>query len=220
MIVIGWIDGGTTTGDFAASVARLASYEVAKSRLHTILRVQSGPQMPEGRNLLVEQFLDTDGDWLMMIDTDMIFDHTIVEQLLETADEHMAPVVGGLCFGINKEFGQFPTMYQNVDGLPVVMLDVPDQRIVSVDATGAAFVLTHRTVFENNRREGKHIWFHRQWVPPTTNHPGGILGEDISWHWWLRSRGVPIFVDTEVDIGHIKPTIVSKATYARMKTDG
>lgn len=220
MIVIGWIDGGTTTGNFAYSVSMLAAYEMANQRLTSVLRIRSGPQMPEARNKLVNHFLDTEGEWLMMIDTDMVFDLKLVEQLMETADKDTAPIIGGLCFGVNEELGQFPTLYRMVDGLPTVMLDVPDSRIVEVDATGAACLLTHRSVFENNRRDGKHTWFHRQWVPPTETHPGGILGEDISWCWWLKSRGVPIVVDTEVEVGHVKPTIVSKQTYGRMNENG
>jgi len=219
MIVIGWIDAGDTTGDFAYSVSMLAAYEMSKQRLLTIIRIRHGPQMPEGRNLIVEAFLETDAEWLMMLDSDMVFDLKLIDQLMETADENTAPVVGGLCFGVNQEFGQFPTLYKMVDGLPTIMLDVPDEKIVSVDATGAACVLTHRTVFENNRRDGKHTWFHRQWVMPTETHPGGILGEDVSWFWWLKGRGIPILVDTEVDVGHVKPTIVSKLTYGRMDSN-
>ncbi len=206
-VVIGWLDNGTCAGDFTEAVARLAAYEVAQSRLCTTIRIQSGPQMPEGRNKLVTAFLDTDAEWLFMIDSDMVFNHRIIEDLLETADPLSAPVVGGLCFGVKEGIGQFPTLYHNVDGLPVVMQDVPDG-LVKVDATGAACVLTHRSVFEDNRRDGPHPWFHRREIV------GGMLGEDISWHWHLRERNVPIVVNCDVDVGHVKPTIVNKATYA------
>ena len=207
-VVIGWMDNGNTAGQFTQSVANLAAYEAVKGRLTTTLRVQSGPQMCEGRNLLVEDFLATDGQWLLMVDTDMVFTHTAVEDLMRND----ARVVGGLCFGVNKEFGQFPSMYQNQDGLPVVMLDYP-QGSVEVDATGAAFLLTHRTVFENHRRNHIHTWFHRREIPPTNNHPGGILGEDLSWCWWLRENDVKIIVDTTVEIGHMKLSTVGTRSY-------
>jgi len=211
-VVIGWLDNGTTKGDFTESVARLAAFEVAQGRLATTLRIKSGPQMPEGRNLLVEQFLETDAEWLMMLDSDMVFNHRLIEDLLQTADPLSAPVVGGLCFGVNQQFGQFPTLYQNGDGQPTVMRDIPDG-LVKVDATGAACVLTHRSVFETFRRDSPHPWFHRRTVEPTDAHPGGVLGEDISWCWHLREQQVPIIVDTTIDVGHIKPTLVNRATY-------
>jgi len=206
-VVIGWLDNGLTTGDFTECVARLAAFEVSQRRLATTIRIRSGPQMPEGRNLLVTQFLETDADWLLMVDSDMVFTHRLIEDLLATADRDAAPVVGGLCFGVNQELGQFPTMYTNVDGMPTVSKEIP-AGLVKVDATGAACVLTHRSVFEQNRREGKHTWFHRRVLPT-----GDVLGEDISWCWWLREQGVPIIVDTTIDVGHVKTTLVNRATY-------
>ena len=207
-VTVGWVDGGVCRGEWAESLTKLVAYETMRNRLASIVRVQSGPQMEEGRNLLVDRFLETDGQWLLMVDTDMVFDHDAVERLLEVDSR----VVGGLCFGINREFGQFPTMYRNVDGLPVVMLDYP-QGQVEVDATGAAFLLTHRTVFENHRRNHEHTWFHRREIPPTADHPGGILGEDLSWCWWLRENNVKIVVDTTVEVDQIKPSVVGTVSY-------
>ncbi len=212
MFVVGWIDSGTTSGRFTESVTQLAAYEAHMRRLASIVRVQSGPQMCEGRNLIVEQFLTVNADWLFMVDTDMTFPHDSVERLLATADPVLRPMVGGLCYGIDKHIGQFPTLYKNVDGLPVVVKDHPGG-IVEVDATGAAFTLMHRSLFERYERSGPHRWFHRRTIEPTATHPGGILGEDVSWCWWLRECGVTILVDTTLEAGHMKPVEVNTATF-------
>ena len=211
-VVVGWVDGGGTRGEWAESVTKLVAYETHKNRLVSVIRVQSGPQMEEGRNRLVEKFLETDAEWLLSVDTDMVFDHDSAERLLHTALEHDVLMVGGLCFGINKEFGQFPTMYRTIDGMPHVLFNELEG-VVSVDATGAAFTLTHRTLFENHRRDSPHPWFHRREIPASDVHPGGILGEDLSWCWHLRSEGVPIVVDTTVEVGQIKPSTVGTRSY-------
>ncbi len=216
-VVVGWLDAGDVRGEFAESVTKLAAYELAKQRLVTIMRVQSGPMLAEGRNLLVTQFLTTDAEWLLMVDSDMVFELDSVERLLEYADPVTAPVVGGLCFGVNKELGQFPTLYQRVDGLPVAQLKIPEGDVVDVDATGGAFTLTHRSVFENNERPGPHRWFHRRLVEPAGEHSGGMLSEDLSWCWWLRDNDIPIRVVLDVEVGHVKPTVVTRATYPRSK---
>jgi len=211
-VAVGWLDSGVTRGEWAESVTKLIAYEVSQNRLASIMRVQSGPQMEEGRNLLVEKFLETPAEWLLSVDTDMVFDYDALERLLTTARERDVKLVGGLCYGINREHGQFPTMYRTIDGMPHVLFNELGG-VVPVDATGAAFTLTHRTLFENHRRLGPHPWFHRREIQPTDGHPGGILGEDLSWCWHLRSEGVPIVVDTDVEVGQIKPSTVGTRSY-------
>lgn len=212
-VTVGWIDGGVVRGEFTEAVSKLIAYETAKQRLVSVIRVQSGPLVEIGRNLLVEQYLKSGADWLLMVDTDMVFDYDAAERLLQLADPSTAPVVGGLCYGVNKELGQFPTIYQRVDGQPAVQRVVPDGPVM-VDATGAAFLLTHRSVFERFRRDGDQPWFHRRYVLPTDTHKGGWLGEDISWCFYLRDQDVHIWVDPQVEAGHIKPVVVGTDTYA------
>jgi len=214
MIVVGWLDNGTTAGEFTDSVSRLAAYEAHMGRLSTTIRVQSGPMLEEGRNKLVQLFLDTPGaEWLMSIDSDMSFSYKAVEQLLAVADPVDAPLVGGLCFAVTEQFGVVPTIYRSVDGLSAVWTDYPRDELVPVDATGAAFTLTHRTLFEQYPRDHFHKWFHRREVAATEWHEGGVLGEDVSWCWWLRDHGVPMFVDTRVKVGHVKQVVIDDTQY-------
>ena len=215
-VAVGWVDGGVTRGEWAESVTKLVAYETMRNRLVSVIRVHSGPQMEEGRNRLIEKFLETPAEWLFSVDTDMVFDHDSVERLLETADRVTAPFVGGLCFGINEEFGQFPTMYRTIDGMPHVLFNELDG-VVQVDATGAAFTLTHRSLFERHARQSPHRWFHRKEISASGTHPGGILGEDLSWCWHLRSEGVPIVVDTSIVAGQIKPSTVGTRSYEVMR---
>ena len=214
-VTIGWCDPGTTRGEFTESLAHAAAYEAAHGRLVSVVRVQAGPLLCEGRNRVVEQFLRTDADWLFQVDSDMVFTYDSIERLVGSADVDARPVVGGLCYGVNHELGQFPTIYRRVQGLPVAQLDPPTSGMIEVDGTGAAFNVTHRRVFEQWEHGAHHRWYHRRTVPPTPDHPGGVLGEDLSWHWWLRDNGVPIFVNLDVEAGHVKPTVVNSDTYRR-----
>lgn len=216
-LTIGWVDGGDVRGEFTESLTRLAAYEAAKGRLVSICRIRSGPLLEEGRNRLVETMLRTDADWFLMVDSDMIFDYLAAERLSYTAEALEVSVISGLCFGVNETIGQFPTIYERVDGMPQARLDVPE-RPVYVDGTGAAFLLTHRRIFEEYRRDEYHPWFHRRFVPSNGDHPGGWLGEDLSWSFWLRDKGERIVVDPAVKIGHVKPIILDERNYR--KADG
>ena len=222
-VVIGWLDNGTTAGDFTECVTRLAAYEVSQSRLATTIRIRTGPQMPDGRNKLVTQFLETDAEWLFMVDSDMLFNHKIIEDLLVTADPVSAPFVGGLCFAVNEKFGQYPVLYRNVAGVPAVWFDVP-AGIAKVDATGAACTIQHRSLFEQFRRDDPHPWYHRRRVESLDDFNSygqfdGWLGEDLSWCWHLRDNDVPILVDCDVDVGHVKMGVVNRETYRPNQDD-
>ena len=216
-LVVGWLDNGTTAGSFTESVTMLCAYEAAQQRLATTIRVLTGPQMSEGRNELVSRFLSTPAEWLLMIDSDMAFSHDAAEKLLKVASAETTPVVGALCFGINKEFGQFPTVYYFREGIPTVFFDIPDSGLLEVDGTGSAFILQHRSVFEDNQRPGPHPWYHRLEVQPVGDYPGGVLGEDLSWCWHLRENQVPIVVNFDVQVGHVKQTMVNKQVYDMLR---
>jgi len=209
-LTVGWLDNGNTRGEFTASIAKLCAFEAAQGRLVSVARIQSGPLMTEGRNRLVAAMLNSPAEWLLMVDTDMGFSHDAAARLLSVADADTHAVVGGLCFGVNEEHGQFPTLYRSVQGQPAVIFDYKRNGLQDVDATGAAFLLTHRSVFERYRRDEFDPWFHRRFVLGTERHPGGWLGEDISWCFHLRDKGVPILVDTRVKIGHVKSTMVTE----------
>ena len=212
--VVGWIDNGTVRGEFTSCLTKLVAYSTYRDILGGLVRRHSGPIVEEGRNGLVEQFLDGgDIEWLLQIDTDMTFEMDALEKLLLHANVDTAPVVGGLCYGFAKDHGQFPTLYRRDGQVPRRLMQVPDgDGLYPVDATGAACLLTHRSVFEDNRRDGPLPWFHRRQV---TGHDGkeAMLGEDLSWCFWLRDRGVPIAVALDVEFGHVKPVELNRATF-------
>ena len=197
-VVVAWVDPGTVNGDFAESLAKLVAYSTAKGILSGIIRRQSGPIIEDVRNDVTRQFLASDQEWLFMVDSDMTFDMDALERLLEAADADSAPVVGGLCFGWRKDVGPFPTMYRwDGEGTRIIP-DQMDGEVYPVDATGAAFLLVHRSVFEDWRRDEPLPWWRR------SLHGEHLVGEDITFCLWLRQNGVPIYVHTGVKTGHVK----------------
>jgi hypothetical protein len=205
-LVVGWLDPGTTEGPFTHSLAQLCAYEAARGRLRAVIRIQSGPHLEEGRNRLVESFMRTDADWLLMVDADMVFEHCAVEDLLSFASPQR-PVVGGLCAGISDKVGVYPTVFgRTPDGLPTVVpvegFTVIDG-VVEVAGTGAAFLAVHRSVFDSIDRGDGPRWFRRREV-----FDGNLLGEDLSFCWDVTDKGFPIVVVPSVNVGHVKKTVV------------
>lgn len=192
-----------------------------------------GGDMAHARNTATAAFLQSDADWLLWIDTDMGFEAHVLEVLLSVADPETAPVVGGLCFiegdythdwkgGLRSSLS--PTLYdwcwmEPSNGLPgmyklVPRSDWPDNAVTRVGATGAAFLLTHRSVYEKISQ-----WCMEQGAPPNIwwqripGPDGELCGEDVSFCLRVHQVDLPVLVHTGVKTTHQKTTWYGEEDY-------
>lgn len=212
-VVIGYLSGGDTRVEFTRSIGAVTAYCFQNGiPLVGALPHVSGPRIAAGRNHIVESFLATPGEWFLMVDDDMVFEPDVIERFLEVADPAERPIVGGLTFGTGRD-GIFPTLFRmdpEVQG-PVRLDAWPLDGLVEVDATGAACLFIHRTVFERMAAEYPKPW---QWFQETTLN-GSAVGEDMTFCLRARSLGFPILVDTGIKFGHVKPRIINEDEYFR-----
>lgn len=164
------------------------------------------------------------GDWLLFIDDDMAWQPDQIQKLIETRDTHDLDIVGGLCF--RRTEPHQPTLYmrQNPTTGPYNFLeDWPENEIVEVDATGMAFVLVHKRVFEgivayNENRPG--------WTMPSIEErrarPGnppnffrweGWLGEDLRFCQEAKEAGFRVWVDTGIEVKHLSEVAIGKRDF-------
>src|SRR3990172_4474631 len=166
--------------------------------VHFLDTVEVGVE--NARNFLTQRALDLSVSHLLWIDSDMVFDPDAANRLLD----HDLPIVGGLCH--NRRHPYMPILIRKMThgehkGAYSFMYDYP-LGLVDVDATGAAFLLVKRTVFEEigKQLEGKPGdpgWF--------TNDNAG---EDISFCQRAVSAGFYVVVDTTLEIGHVGEVVV------------
>jgi len=213
-VVVGWIDPGTVQGQFAASLAKMVMYSTATKILAGVQRWQSGPHVERGRNGLVKDFLASDAEYLLQIDSDMVFNHDALEKLLGTAERMDTPVVGGLCFSYTAASGPFPTVGMFQDDGRVAWLSgiagTDRAGCVTCDVTGCAMLLVHRDVFDTVGADP----FDR-----IVDDTGVLLGEDISFCRRLKDAGIPVVVDTNVETGHVKSFTWDRESHAKYRID-
>ena len=176
--------------------------------------------MSSARNSLTRQFLDDyDAEWLLWVDADMSFEHDAMERLLAAADPVERPIVGGLCFGMNLG-ALFPTIYQFTtneagDLTTARMGDYPLDTLVPCAATGAAFLLVHRSAFEAIRDKAFNAAF--PWFQET-ELAGEPAGEDLTFCLRAGICGIPVHVDTVVHIGHHKSLVLTHDLFQDQRT--
>lgn len=212
-VVIAYLSGGDTRIEFTQSVGGCTAYTIQQGiPLVGALPHVSGPRIAAGRNHLVESFLASPGEWMFMVDDDMQFAWDTIERFLKVADKDERPIVGGLAFATGRD-GIFPTMFKihPEAGVPTRIEAWPLEEIVEVDATGAACLFIHRSVFEKMAEEYDRPW---QWFQETTLN-GNTVGEDMTFCLRARALGFPIHIDTSIKFGHVKPRVIDDDEYFR-----
>lgn len=216
-VILGYLHSHNMTSSFCTSEMNLVGYDMGKGdnhRLHAWARIQSGPLgLPEARNDLCKQLLDSDAEWLFMVDTDMGFEPHTLDALLSFADADERPIVGGLCFSQREVepdgMGGFhnmptPTIFdwlEHPDGHShyTARIHYPANALIRCGATGAAMLVIHRSVVEKVAEKYGEEWFTR-----VMNTDGKLMGEDISFFVRTGALKIPLHVHTGIRTTHYK----------------
>jgi GT2 family glycosyltransferase len=141
----------------------------------------------EARETLVEQFLKTECEAIMFIDSDMVFDHRSIEYL----ESHNLPMVTAKAFKRVPPYQPcFYTTVTEKDGLPY--LESPVEYgigLLEIQGCGMACVLIRREVFTK--------------IQQPYFFPQKHMGEDLSFCLKVKEAGVKMYCDTSLQFGHI-----------------
>lgn len=172
--------------------------------------IVQGSQLPLQRNECIKHM---QGDWLIFIDDDMVFDRTAIGDLVATynriKEEVSEPViVGGLC--VRRAPPHQPTLYVRCEDGAFNFLEDWEGDLIEVDATGAAFYLIEKTVFEAIMGGPMPSYEDRKLLPPWPFYEWiGMMGEDLRFCDRAQSAGARIFIDTRIRVGHLSERPVS-----------
>ena len=229
-VCIAFMHPGDVDGNFCNSlILTLLEDSRGKGRITKfgcVLGMESSPRIAAGRNSLVEQFLDyrskvqVPPEWLIFIDADMVWEPEMFDRFFSFLEKHdKVKVLGGLCFAGGRSAEMYPTLYQLVSKDPVrirKLLEYPSNRLVKVNATGAAFLAIHHSVLEDmkgkfgviNGKKNPMIWFR------DGTSDGHEIGEDIFFCLQAQGAGHDVYVHTGFKVGHIKRYNLNEEYYA------
>lgn len=194
-ITIGIPAGSHVVFDFAISLARLAAYYSESYQLDNIIYAQ-GCYLHDNRNRMVSNFLATDSEWLLQIDTDIVFDINIIDNLLALANRKNSKFVSAWYMNIVQ--GKYiPMLYTEKENqLHYVLPSLgPD---IQVDACGLACVMIHREVFEKLNNGTSQGWFY------FIEKNNKLVSEDLTFSLNARQAEYEIWVDSNLKLKHMK----------------
>jgi GT2 family glycosyltransferase len=218
-VYIGYLHPADVSAAFHKSVVELMLFDALGPR-----RVVGGggrycsANVSNGRNGIVKDFLASPAEWLLMLDSDMMFDPTLIEDFLADADADSAPFVGGLCFGIN-DGALFPTLYglERADDGTVGTIRYeayPEDSLFQVAATGAACTFVHRRVYEAIAARQFNAAF--PWYQET-EMSGRPVGEDFTFCLRAGLCDFPVYVHTGIHVGHHKSHVLTAEMYQQQR---
>jgi hypothetical protein len=219
------IDGGTWAACFGLSWTDLMLHDQAMGGRviggsNQFLRKMAGTMgVAAARNEIAKYVIDSDAEWLFMIDSDMGFAGDTLDRMIESALHHDVQILGALCFAQKLDpdlaTGPFhavryriqPTVYRYVEvaatgerGFQSITKYRRDS-FQRVAATGAACMLIHRDALEAIGPE--------PFMPITDPTAGGngtprTFSEDLSFCVRASAAGLDIGVDTSIKTTHYK----------------
>jgi len=216
-VALGYVHGGVVHEPFFRSVVDAVLWD--RPRMGLIRKFEScgGLYVAINRNKVVEKFLETDCEWLWFLDTDIVFGHETLYQLLKLASDHDIKIISALYFGrLNgNDVGTQPIwMVKSPDGVYQTLAEF-NHGLNEVDAIGMGCCLIHREVLEKMRDvydDDEWMWFSHDVVTKvdgTKTH----LGEDLTFCRRAQALGYRIFGSGSVVVGHVKSRIENLDTF-------
>lgn len=156
----------------------------------------SGPMIDKARNQIVRDFLESDKEYLLFVDTDMTFSPKMVHDLWEKRSHDT--VLSGLC----KDHGGLPVAkVRRETGWHAI---TETDAMVEVDMTGCAFAIASRETYEKvlaNAQDPEFAWYEFNGEP-------NVRGEDAVFCTRAKNVGHRIVIDGSIRPGHRKMSCV------------
>ena len=190
--------------DFAQSLVQIQAVGEAQ------IAFLPGSLVYVAREKLAEVAINMKADYVLWLDSDMIFNPSILADLMADNKDF----VSGLCFRRRTPFT--PVIYSKIrygiepdDYESEEYLDYPMNSLFEVDACGFGGVLMKTEVIKAVQEN-----FGR------TFEPMRGFGEDISFCIRAKQLGYKIWCDSRVKMGHVTRSISSEDTYLAIKNRG
>lgn len=212
---LGYCHPGEVTGGFMLSV--LDAYaDPDLGLVYPPHAIMGGVNVQDHRNQIVADFMETDGEWLLFLDSDMSIGVGGLRRLFASADPDERPVVGGLCFKLDPtvmsgdtralHYATAATMWTwneiNGEWGYRRAVDYSRDTLVEVKATGAACLLIHRSVFDKLDPAPFSLLYEPEMRT--------VLSEDMSFCRRCNLANIPIYVNTGVRTAHAKTFYVDE----------
>lgn len=171
----------------------------------TELGWEVGSLVYNARNNLARQAIKSEADWVLLLDSDMVFSPDLLQRMLKVCTENNIDFLTAVCFRRKPPYT--PCLFDRLEKIGrgasyTALLSVPEGRF-QVGGCGFAGVLMSTDVLLSvaAKFEGKMF------------DPMNGFGEDVAFCWRARQCGYEIWCDSDIEMGHVGQCIVTRAFF-------
>lgn len=190
----------------AISLARFAQIAPQHGIEFAIGSICGCSVVSKARNMLADEFLQTQCTDLMFIDSDINYEPEDILRLLAWTTEEGVGITAGVPCARKPERTYIVTMEEKDDG----SIDTDEMGLINTKRVATAFMMVRRQVFET-LRDSHPEW---QYLDEKTGKmihaffdfkvtPAGYLGEDFLFCDRVREAGYRILIDPTIKLGHM-----------------
>lgn len=169
---------------------------------NTVIGFQIGSLVYNARNELAKQAIKSEADWVLWLDSDMVFEPNLLNRMLTVCKDNDIDFLTAICFRRKPPYT--PCLFDRLEKIEhganyTTIMSVPEGRF-KVGGCGFAGVLMSTDVLMSvAARFGGRMF-----------DPIEGMGEDVSFCWKARQCGYDIWCDSNIELGHVGNMIVTK----------
>lgn len=171
----------------------------------TMIGFEVGSLVYNARNNLARQAIKAEADWVLWLDSDMVFSPDFLQRMLAVCQENNIDFLTALCFRRKPPYT--PTLFDRLEKIEkgasyTALLSVPDGRF-QVGGCGFAGVLMSTDVLLSvaSKFDGRMF------------DPINGFGEDVAFCWRARQCGYEIWCDSKIEMGHVGQCVVTRGFF-------
>ena len=160
-----------------------------------VLSMQMGSLIYTSRNTLATRAIQTEADYVLWLDSDMVFEPDLLERLMKTLTENDLDIVTGLYFRRVQPYS--PVLFKDMTLIRDTFFEWSEFKEVPSDlfeVAGCGFgcVLMKTDAFFDVQSKFGNMFA-----------PIGNTGEDLAFCWRARECGYKVWCDPSIICGHV-----------------
>lgn len=171
----------------------------------TTIGFEVGSLVYNARNNLARQAVKSEADWVLWLDSDMVFGPDLLQRMLKVCTENNIDFLTALCFRRKPPYT--PTLFDRLEKTDkgasyTALMSVPEGRF-QVGGCGFAGVLMSMDVLLSVMAKFNGRMF----------EPIDGFGEDVAFCWRARQCGYDIWCDSDIELGHVGNFVVTRSIF-------